>query len=68
MDMIKPGVQKPHCEPCDLARRDCTGCSPDRVEPSPSTVVTAQPSTLYSGARQAFTARCLRVEEREARA
>ena len=66
MDMTKPGVQKPHCEPCDFARRACTGCSPARVEPRPSTVVTAQPSTVYSGARHAFTARCLRATRRGA--
>ena len=59
MDMTKPGVQKPHCEPWLLASRACTGCRPFATEPRPSTVVTAQPSTLYSGARQAFTARCL---------
>ena len=59
MDMTKPGVQKPHCEPWLLASRACTGCRPLLTEPSPSTVVTAQPSTLYRGARQALTARCL---------
>ena len=46
MDITKPGVQKPHCEPWLLASRACTGWRPLLTEPRPSTVVTAQPSTL----------------------
>jgi len=36
MDMTKPGVQKPHCEPCALARRSWTGCSPSLGFPMPA--------------------------------
>jgi hypothetical protein len=36
MLITKPGVQKPHCEPCARARRSCTGCSPSRVFPMPA--------------------------------
>ena len=25
MDITIPGVQNPHCEPCDLAMRSCRG-------------------------------------------
>ena len=29
MDMTMPGVQKPHCEPCDSAIRCWTACNRD---------------------------------------
>ena len=44
MDMTKPGVQKPHCEPCACARAFCTGWRPPRLVPRPSTVITCVPS------------------------
>ena len=53
-----PGVQKPHWLPCSSARRCWTMCTPDRLFPIPSTVVTWHESTEQSGARQAFTATC----------
>ena len=57
MDMTKPGVQKPHCEPCASAIALCTGWRPERRVPRPSTVTTCVPSHAYSGKRQALTAR-----------
>ena len=62
-DMTKPGVQKPHCDPWARLRRSWTGWSPPRTSPMPSTVTTWQPSTAYSGYRQAFTARCSSAPE-----
>ena len=65
MDMTIPGVQKPHCEPCALAMRSCTGCSRVLVEPMPSTVVTASPCIAHTGARHAFTAIWLQLSVKE---
>ena len=53
--MTIPGVQKPHCEPCISHIRCCTGCRPVRVEPMPSTVVTAHQSAAQRGIRHALT-------------
>lgn len=54
MAMTMPGVQKPHCAPCDLARRSCTGCIAPEW-PMPSTVMTWQPSTAIRGVMQELT-------------
>ncbi len=56
MAITMPGVQNPHCEPCISVIRCCTGWSFERVEPIPSTVVTAHQCAAQSGMRQAFTA------------
>lgn len=58
IDMTIPGVQNPHCEPCEEAIFSCTGWSfPLVALPIPSTVVTAKPCTEASGVRQALTAK-----------
>jgi hypothetical protein len=58
MAMTMPGVQKPHCDPCSSAIRLWMGCRPARMEPMPSTVVTAHESSAHTGARHAFTEKC----------
>ena len=61
MLITQPGVQNPHCEPLRWAIRSCTGWSPCRVLPRPSTVVTAWPSSEQSGWRQLLISRCSTV-------
>jgi len=59
MDMTIPGVQNPHWDPWLLASRSWTALSFPRVEPMPSTVVTASPCMEHTGAKQALTAKWL---------
>lgn len=64
IDMMMPGVQKPHWLPWALARRSWAGWRRVRVLPIPSTVVTAHPCIAHTGIRQAFTGRCFTLPVR----
>ena len=57
IDMTIPGVQNPHCDPCAMAIRSCTGCNLVFVLPIPSTVVTAKPCTAHTGVKHALIAK-----------
>lgn len=46
IDMTKPGVQKPHWEPCAFARRAWTGCKPLLGFPRPETQISSEKKAL----------------------
>jgi hypothetical protein len=52
--ITQPGVQKPHCDPFPSAMAVCKGWKPFCFEPSPSVVMTWQPSTAANRRRQAL--------------
>ena len=52
-DIIKPGVQYPHCEACSLVKATCKGCG-FLSQPRPSIVVTELPITWPNLTKQAF--------------
>jgi hypothetical protein len=56
-DITKPGVQKPHCEPCSSTIRRCTGWSAPSAPRRCSTVSTWQPSSCPTKVMQASTVR-----------
>uniref|UniRef100_A0A0A9DLI7 Uncharacterized protein n=1 Tax=Arundo donax TaxID=35708 RepID=A0A0A9DLI7_ARUDO len=57
-DMHTPGVQKPHCEAWNPARRACTAWNPARPLPSPSVVVTARWWSPCTSVRHEVAAAC----------
>ncbi len=57
MDMTKPGVQKPHCEPCWSTMACCTGCRLPSGARMSSMVRICAPSSMDTNWMHALTAR-----------
>ena len=56
-DMTKPGVQKPHWEPCSSTMACWTGCSLPSGAARPSAVTSSLPASAASGVMQALSVR-----------